>query len=56
MEEKKTKIEFIPLYKKCTYHYPDESGGCPNCNGTGEYKDGYYMIVGKTAYFVDTIK
>ena len=53
---KKTKAEFIPLMKSCTYHYPTKDNPCKNCNNTGKYKDGYYMIVGKTAWFVDTIK
>ena len=57
---KKTKITFEPLYQKCTYHHPDEKGICKNCHGTGQYKDGYYLIIEKnghkTAWFVDTIK
>lgn len=57
MDNKKKKVEFIPLMKDCTYHYPERNGGCPNCNNTGKYKDGYYMIInGKTGFFVDTIK
>jgi len=54
--KKNKKIKFIPLVTKCTYHYPKEKHGCPNCKGTGKYQDGYYMIIGKTAWFVDTIK
>jgi len=56
-KEKKPKVEFIPLYQKCTYHHPDEKGICKNCNNTGKYCDGYYMIInGKTGWFVDSIK
>ena len=57
-KKKKIKVEFVPLYQKCTYHQKDKkTGKCVNCNDTMKYKDGYYMIINdKTAYFVDTIK
>jgi len=59
-KEKKTKVKFIPIMTPCTYHHLDEKGVCRNCNNTGLYKDGYYMIYEingkKFAYTVDTIK
>ena len=56
MKNKEKKVEFIPLMKDCTYHHLNEKGICRNCGNTGKYKDGYYLIAGKTAYFVDTVK
>ena len=56
-KEKKAKVEFIPLIKPCTYHNLNEKGICRNCENTGKFKAGYYMIInGKTGFFVDTIK
>ena len=45
-------MEAIPIWKKCTYHYPDARNSkqtkCKNCgvdiNLKGYYKDGYYQI------------
>jgi len=58
--QKKKKVEFIPLIKKCTYHHKKEDGVCRNCNDTMKYQDGYYMIYEKDgkkyAFFVDSIK
>jgi len=56
-DERKNKVEFIPIVYECTYHYPENEGGCPNCHGTGKYIDGYYMIINdKWAMMVDNIK
>jgi len=50
-------VEYIPIIKKCTYYSPNENGICRNCNGTGKYIDGYYMILdGIVGFIVDTIK
>ena len=50
-------IEYIPIIKKCTYYCPDENGICKNCNDTGKYIDGYYLIIdGKSGFMVDNIK
>jgi len=60
-KKKKTKIEFIPIMTPCTYPSPDpKTGICRNCDGTGQYKDGYYMVYEvngkKFAFTVDTVK
>ena len=44
MQEKKGKVEFIPIEGKCTYYHKDEKGVCKNCKGTMKYVDGYHMI------------
>lgn len=54
-------IEYEPIVHKCTYHSPKPGEKCQNCNDTGKYVDGYYMIVTdknghKTAFIVDNIK
>jgi len=60
-KDQKPKVEFIPLIKDCTYHYPTKGKPCRNCNNIGKYKDGYYLVLTnkkgkKSAWFVDTIK
>ena len=59
------RIKAIPIYQKCTYHYPDpknpEEKECRNCKGTGKYKDGYYQIFTmpngtKICFTTDTLK
>jgi hypothetical protein len=58
----KPKIKVIKTIKKspCTCICPDNrkpNKKCASCKGTGVYKDYHYiMIVGKTAYDMDTIK
>ena len=59
--EKKAKVKFIPLIKKCTYHHKKEDGVCRNCNDTMKFKDGYTLIYTdknglKQAFFVSTLK
>ncbi len=50
-------IEYEPIVKDCTYHNLDENGKCRNCNNTGKFVAGYYMIIDKKFGFaVDTIK
>ena len=54
-------IEYEPIIHDCTYHSPEVGKKCINCNNTGKYVDGYYMIVtdkngNKTAFTVDNIK
>ncbi len=42
------KIVYIPLIHNCTYHDTNNRKKlCINCNNTGYYTDGYYMIVSK---------
>jgi len=50
-------VEYEPLVTKCTYHYPEKGKKCINCENTGKYVDGYYMIVdNKFGFVVDNIK
>lgn len=53
-------IEFEPIIFDCTYHYPEKGKKCINCDNTGKYVDGYYMIYTlngkKFAFMVDNIK
>jgi len=53
-------IEFEPILRDCTYHYPKPGQKCVNCNGTKKYVDGYYMTYSlngqKIGFVVDNIK
>lgn len=51
------KIEFQPIITKCSYHRPTKKVKCPNCDNTGYYTEGYFMIIDdKIAFQVDNIK
>ena len=57
----KPKVEVIKKIKEspcmCCFKGNKPDKKCKSCNGTGIYKDyHYFMIVGKIAYDMDTVK
>ena len=50
-------VEYVPIITDCTYHHLDKNGICINCENTGKYSNGYYMIIdGISGFIVDGIK